>query len=153
MKQFVVIGAPHSSNWDILIVLMTSFQLNLDVHWLAKHTLFRFPFGGLMRWLGAIPVNRAVSGDMVRQTVALFAQKDTLVIGLSPEGTRGKTTRWKSGFWHIARTAQVPLVLAFVDTKNKTGGILGEFTLTDDYDGDIERLKLLYKPFRGFRSK
>lgn len=152
LKKFVVIGAPHTSNWDILIVLMTSFALKLDVHWLAKHTLFRFPFNGIMSWLGAIPVNRNISGDMVNQAVQLFAQSESFVIGLSPEGTRSKTKTWRSGFWYIARAAQVPILLAFVDVSNKRCGILGEFKPTHDVNADVITLQKRYEEFRGINQ-
>lgn len=149
LKKFVVIGAPHTSNWDILIVLMTSFALKLDVHWMGKHQLFRYPRHGFMSWLGGIPVNREIPGDMVNQAVQLFAQSDTLVIGLAPEGTRSETNIWRSGFWHIARQAKVPIVLAFVDAKNKQGGILGVFEPTDDVEADIATLRRRYEAFKG----
>lgn len=153
LKKFVVIGAPHTSNWDILIVLMTSFALKLDVHWLGKHKLFRWPFYSLMSWLGGIPVNRDISENMVNKAVQMFAQSDTLVIGLAPEGTRSKTNSWRSGFWYIAHQAQVPIVLAFVDAKNKQGGILGVFQPTDDVDADIATLQSRYEVFRGINEK
>jgi len=150
MKKCVVIGAPHTSNWDFPIFLMTAFVLRVNIRWIGKHTLFRFPFHGLMTWLGGIPVDRRVRGAMVEKASALFHDVDEFVLGISPEGTRKATSHWRTGFWHIARNAQVPIYLAFIDYRTKRSGFHGEFYSAGDIELDMQRIKDFFsKSFRG----
>lgn len=152
LNKFVAVVAPHTSNWDAVVVLMTSFALKLDAHWMAKHTLFRFPFGGIMRWLGAVPVHRSKSGDITDAIARQFAESESMVIGISPEGTRSSVEQWRSGFWNIAQKAQVPIVLFFIDGEHKRCGFLEVFTSTCDCKTDIELIKAKYTNIKGIRS-
>src|SRR6185503_12884357 len=119
----VVIAAPHTSNWDLPIMLAVSYVLGIRPAWLGKTELFRPPFGGLMRWLGGVPVDRRVRENRVQQAVASFAAVEQLYLVIPPSGTRSRATHWKSGFYHIACGAQVPIVCAFLDYRRKVGGI------------------------------
>lgn len=149
MRKFVAVVAPHTSNWDAVIVLMTSFALGLDAHWMAKQSLFRFPLGGLMRYLGAIPVDRSKNNDVTGDIAKLFSESEYLVLGIAPEGTRGSVERWRTGFWHIAQKADVPIVLAFIDYEHKQCGILEEFVSSGNLESDMEEIKSKYRTYQG----
>lgn len=148
-KKYVATIAPHTSNWDFIIMLMTAFVLRIDAHWIGKHTLFRFPFRNVMTYFGGIPVDRRVRTDMVARTTAMFDAHDKFVIGVAPEGTRKTTAHWHTGFWYVARNASVPLYLVFMDYRTKRTGISEEFRLSDDVEADIRRIKLFYTDFHG----
>lgn len=117
--KFVVIAAPHTSNWDLPVMLALAFFLGVHVSWMGKHTIFRGPFGPLFRWLGGIPLDRASSHNAVDQMIQAFKEHDSLFLGLAPEGTRRRVAFWKSGFYHIATGAGVPIVVGFVDYKKR----------------------------------
>jgi len=120
----VLIAAPHTSNWDLPYTLMVAFALRLNVYWMGKAQLFRMPFGGLMRWLGGIPVNRAQASHVVAASVAALQQAPGPVqLIVPPEGTRSKTRHWRTGFYYIALGAQVPIVMAYMDYERKRSGL------------------------------
>ena len=124
VDKCVLIAAPHTSNWDLPLTLMTAFVLDLRLHWLGKHTIFKFPFGPVMRWLGGIAVHRHQSNNLVAnsaQALREFEGKVQLII--PPEGTRDKVTTWKTGFYWIAQQAGVPIQLAYMDYANKRVGL------------------------------
>ena len=118
-QRCVLIGAPHTSNWDFPLMLMIVLKLRLRIFWMGKHTLFPFPFGWLMRWLGGIPIDRKASHNVVSETVRQYRENDELIVLIPPEGTRAKVDRWKTGFYHIAKNAKVPILLGYVDGENK----------------------------------
>lgn len=149
VTKYVAIVAPHTSNWDFPLLIMTAFVLRVDGHWLGKHTLFRSPFRGLMTYLGGIPVDRRGHNDLVASTAALFAKNDRFVVVITPEGTRAVGARWHTGFWHLARRAGVPLYLAFIDYNTKRMGILDEFRFTGDCERDLRSIRLLYVDCHG----
>ena len=146
----VLIAAPHTSNWDLPYTLMLAFSLHLRVYWMGKQSLFRAPFGGVMRWLGGIPVNREQSSNLVASSAqAMRAAKGPMQLIVPPEGTRGKTKRWKTGFYFIAQQAGVPIVLAFVDYGRKVGGLGPVFVPTGDLERDMADIKAFYAPIKG----
>ena len=146
----VLIAAPHTSNWDLPYTLMLAFSLHLRVYWMGKQSLFRAPFGGVMRWLGGIPVNREQSSNLVASSAqAMRAAKGPMQLIVPPEGTRGKTRHWKTGFYFIAQEAGVPIVLAFVDYGRKVGGLGPVFEPTGDLDRAIADIKAFYAPIKG----
>ncbi len=147
LKKCVLIAAPHTSNWDMPFSLMIAFALDTRLHWIGKDSIFKFPFASIMRWMGGIPVDRSKSTNMVDATVATFAQYDELRIMMAPEGTRAKVEQWKSGFYHIAHGAEVPILLGFIDYKGKQGGVLASFETSGDYEKDLEQIQRYYKPF------
>ena len=106
VPKFVMIVAPHTSNWDFPIGLMAKFSLHLGCRFIAKHSLFWWPLGAFLRQVGGLPVNRAAAGDLVEQTAAKFKERASLVLVITPEGTRARVdNKWKSGFHRIARAA------------------------------------------------
>ena len=149
-QKSVLIAAPHTSNWDLPYTLMLAFSLRLRVYWMGKQSLFRAPFGGVMRWLGGIPVNREQSSNLVASSAqAMRAAKGPMQLIVPPEGTRGKTRHWKTGFYFIAQEAGVPIVLAFVDYGRKVGGLGPVFEPTGDLERDMADIKAFYAPIKG----
>ena len=146
VKKYVIIGAPHTSNWDFPVALGLAFCYRVKMFWMGKHTLFRWPFGGLMRWLGGIPVNRAASQNLVAQAVAAMQASDELILAIPPEGTRKQVRQWKTGFYFIAREAGTPIVLAFLDLKNKRAGFGPTLQPTDNLEKDMATIKAFYAP-------
>ena len=146
----VFIAAPHTSNWDLPYTLMVAFALRLNPYWMGKQSIFKAPFGGLMRWLGGIPVNRAQSSNLVAASAQAIAEADgPLQLIVPPEGTRSKTRYWKTGFYYIARTAQVPIVMAYMDYATKRSGLGPLFQPTGDIEADMTAIKAFYAPFKG----
>ncbi len=153
-KRFVLIAAPHTSNWDLVMMLLLAFNFGLKIYWMGKDELFRFPFGGLMRWLGGIPIDRSKSHNVVEESMRMFAEHDELVIAVPPEGTRGKVRYWKSGFYYIADGARVPIVLGFLDWRRKVGGMGPAVMPTGNIEADMELIKDFYKNIKGkFEAK
>ena len=150
VDKCVLIAAPHTSNWDLPLTLMTAFVLDLRLHWMGKHTIFKFPFGPLMRWLGGVAVNRSQKSNLVAssaQALRDFEGKVQLII--PPEGTRDKVTTWKTGFYWIAHGAGVPIQLAYMDYANKRAGLGPLITPTGDIEADMVGIQAFYLPFRG----
>ena len=146
----VFIAAPHTSNWDLPYTLMVAFALRLNPYWMGKASIFRFPFGGLMRWLGGIAVDRSKSNNLVAASAQAITEADgPLQLIVPPEGTRSKTRYWKTGFYYIATTARVPIILAYMDYATKRSGLGPVFEPTGDIDADMVRIKAFYQPFQG----
>lgn len=149
-EKSVLIAAPHTSNWDLPYTLMVAFALNLNVRWMGKHTLFWGPFGPIMRWLGGIAVNRTQSNNLVALSAERIQQhQGAMQLIVPPEGTRSKTTYWKTGFYHIARTAQVPIIMAYMDYARKVSGLGPVFQPTGDVEADMGHIKAFYAPIQG----
>jgi 1-acyl-sn-glycerol-3-phosphate acyltransferase len=149
-QRCVVIAAPHTSNWDFPYTLMGALVLGMHIRWLGKASLFRFPFGGLMRWLGGMAVQRDRSNNLVASSVAaLLAAPGPLQLVIAPEGTRSRTAHWKAGFHHIARGAGLPIQLSYLDWGQRCMGLGPLVTPGDDVDGDIARIRAFYAPFKG----
>lgn len=149
-QKSVLIAAPHTSNWDLPYTLMVAFVLRLNIYWMGKASLFRFPFGPLMRWLGGIAVDRARVNNLVLASAqAIQAADGALQLIVPPEGTRSKTRYWKTGFYHIAVTAQVPIVMAYMDYQRKLSGLGPMFVPTGDIEADMLQIKAFYAPFKG----
>ena len=146
----VLIAAPHTSNWDLPYTLMVAFALRLTPYWMGKHSLFKAPFGGLMRWLGGIPVDRNQANNLVEASAqAIREANGPLQLIVPPEGTRSRTRYWKTGFYYIAQSAQVPIVLAFMDYGRKRSGLGPVFVPTGDAAADLAAIQAFYKPFKG----
>ena len=145
----VLIGAPHTSNWDFPIGLMLCFSMNIDVVWMGKDSLFPPVLGHIMRWLGGIPVDRSQPGQMVQATINAFNRSEKLLVIVPPEGTRGKVTRWKTGFYYMAVGANVPIGLGYLDFKNKRGGVAEIFYPSGDIEKDMPEIRAYYKNFVG----
>ncbi len=146
----VLIAAPHTSNWDLPYTLMVAFALRLNIYWMGKQSIFKPPFRSLMRWLGGIPVNREQSTNLVAASVAAIQAADgPLQLIVPPEGTRSKTRYWKTGFYHIAVGAQVPIVMAYMDYHDKRSGLGPVFVPSGNVDADMAAIKAFYAPFKG----
>ena len=133
-------------------MLMVVLQMRMEVFWMGKETLFPFPFGGLMKWLGGIPINRDKAHNVVHQTTKQFSENESLIILIPPEGTRKKVERWKSGFYHIANNAKVPILLGYIDASKKEGGLGDFFIPTGDKDKDMQAIKDYYKTIKGINA-
>jgi 1-acyl-sn-glycerol-3-phosphate acyltransferase len=149
LKKAVVIAAPHTSNWDMPFMLAVAFALGVRPAWLGKKELFRPPFGWLMRALGGIPVDRSRRTNLVEQAVQRFAERDALMLVIPPSGTRRRVAAWKSGFYHVARGARVPIVCSYLDYARRRGGIGPVFVPSTDLGADMDRLRVFYAGVRG----
>ncbi len=147
--KVVVIAAPHTSNWDLPFMLAVAYVLGVRPAWLGKRELFRWPFGGFMRWLGGIAVDRSARQNVVQQVVTRFAAVERLFLVIPPSGTRSRVAHWRSGFYHIARGAGVPIVCAFLDYTRRVGGIGPVRLPTDDVRADMDAIRLFYAPITG----
>ena len=143
-QKYVLIAAPHTSNWDFPVTLMVCFALRLRVYWMGKSSLFPPVLGHIMRWLGGIPVDRSKSGNLVQGTVDAFHANQRLTVIVPPEGTRGKVTHWKTGFYYIALGAGVPIALGYLDFKRKAGGIGKMFNVSGDIEADMLQIREFY---------
>ncbi|MFZ6734406.1 lysophospholipid acyltransferase family protein [Undibacterium sp. Ji42W] len=148
-QKYVLIAAPHTSNWDFPVTLMVCFALRLRVYWMGKSSLFPPVLGHVMRWLGGIPVDRSKSGNLVQGTVDAFHANQRLTVIVPPEGTRGKVTHWKTGFYYIALGASVPIALGYLDFKRKAGGIGKMFTVSGDIETDMAQIREFYCDISG----
>lgn len=150
--KYVLIAAPHTSNWDLVYTLLIAFTYKIKVFWMGKASLFAGWRGPIMRWLGGIAVIREKSTNMVERQIAEFEKHDSLVMIVPPEGTRGKVSYWKTGFYHIAHGANVPICMAFVDYGRKMGGFGPVFNPTGDLEKDMAEVKLFYSGIKGKRA-
>jgi len=149
VPRLVLIVAPHSSWWDGIWGLLIKVGIGADVHFMAKQELFRGPLGSLLRRLGGMPIDRGAAKGVVEQMADQFRQRDTFWLGIAPEGTRKPVARWKSGFWHIARDAGVPVFPVAFHYPDKTIQLGPLFDTSADLDADLARLRAWYAPFRG----
>lgn len=147
--KLVAIVAPHTSNWDFIVGLSAVWALGLRVRFLGKHTLFRPPLGWLMRWSGGIPVNREAPQGLVPQAVEAITNADAIFLAITPAGTRSSTRPWKSGFYHIAHAAQVPILPVAFDGARRTIRLLAPVETSGDHAQEIPRLRALYENIRG----
>lgn len=140
-RQAIIPVAPHTSNWDFFVGVFVMLALGLKLSYLGKHTIFRFPVNGLLRWLGGIPVDRRSAQGVVGQMVTEFQQRDQLILALAPEGTRKKVTDWKKGFLHIAKATQVPVIPVGMDFSRKVIDIRPPMLITGEIDLELARVK------------
>ncbi|MFT5141637.1 MAG: dephospho-CoA kinase [Rhodothermales bacterium] len=149
LKKFVLVGAPHTSNWDFVLGMLFLAALGLRVNWVGKHTIFRWPFGPFMRWLGGLPVDRNRADGLVAQVGEAIRTADSMAVGLAPEGTRKKVDRWKTGFYRIALDAGVPIVIGMLDYGNRELRVDSVFHPTGDMEADIRAIRERYRGVRG----
>ena len=140
VRKFVLIVAPHTSNWDFVVGMMAMFAIGIRGTFLGKHTLFRGPMGMVMNWLGGVPVIRSSSLNQVEQTIGHIRQSDGIVLALSPEGTRKKLPAWRTGFFYVATGAGVPIVPVAFDYSSRTVRIFPEFHPSNDVTADFAAL-------------
>lgn len=148
-KKFVLIGAPHTSNWDFPLAMLAFWTINLKIYWVAKIQMFWGPLYPLFTSLGGIPIDRKKSKGFIEQIVDKFDQTDEMVLTIAPEGTRSKTKHWKSGFYHIAEAAKVPICFAYVDYGNKKLGFTEVLYPSGDIDADMKIIAEFYENIEG----
>jgi 1-acyl-sn-glycerol-3-phosphate acyltransferase len=148
-SRFILLAAPHTSNWDGLHMLAAAGAWRVRLKWMGKASLVEGPFGGLVRWAGCIPINRGAAGDVVPSMVKAFADEESLILVIPPEGTRGAVGRWKTGFHRIAREANVPIVFSILDYGTKTVRLVGELLPSDDFDADWPAIRQVYADAEG----
>ncbi len=152
-QKYVIIAAPHTSNWDFVLTIAFAFCFSMKVFWMGKSTLFKGPFGSIMKWLGGIPVDRSKANGLVQQMVDTFQDCAELAVAIPPEGTRSKVRQWKSGFYHVAHGAGVPIALVFLDFKKKVGGFGPMFFTTGNYESDLKKIQEFYQHMTGKNPK
>lgn len=152
-SRYVIIGAPHTSNWDFGLMLLLMAAEQLPIRFMAKDSLFRGPLGPVMHSLGGIPVNRCERTNLVDQIAAKFDEFDDLIIGVAPEGTRNKASHWKTGFYYIALKAKVPIAMAYLDYGNKIIGVGPSFMPSGDLKADFEIIREFYTGVVGKNPK
>ncbi|MFN8411952.1 MAG: lysophospholipid acyltransferase family protein [Anaerolineales bacterium] len=141
LPKYVIIGAPHTSNWDFVLFLGVIFHLKANVKFMGKAELFRNPFGWFFYWCGGVPVDRKKPHGLVEQMVEAYEKAQQMILVIAPEGTRHFVTEWKMGFYHIAKSAGIPIVMAAVDGKKKTVHVGQIFHPTENMDADIKAIK------------
>jgi len=149
VPKLLLIAAPHSSAWDAYWGLLVKVAYGMNISFLAKRETFWFPLGPLLRWLGGMPIDRSSASGVVDQVVQSFADTPKKWVVLAPEGTRRAVTKWRSGFWHIAKKAKVPLCGIYFHYPERTIGVGPVFELTDDLDADLARIRAWYAPHLG----
>lgn len=149
IPKFILVGAPHTSNWDLPFTLLVAFALRARIHWMGKKAIFRRPFKGFFQWLGGIPVERSQADNLVEQSIQQFQRNEQLILTIAPAGTRQRVIRWKSGFYHIACGAGVPIVLGFLDYRRKVGGIGPVVYPTGNITADMKTIRNFYDGITG----
>jgi 1-acyl-sn-glycerol-3-phosphate acyltransferase len=155
IPRFVCVGAPHTSNWDGVLLLALARGAGLDVSWMLKSDWFKGPMDPLLRRLGAVPIDRSHARDVVDTMIGEFARRERFVLVIAAEGTRSAAPRWRSGFYHIARGAGVPVVPAYLDYPRRRGGFGPPIHLTGDVRADMDRIRAFYAAggYRGHRPE
>lgn len=145
----VFLAVPHTSYWDTPFMLACSYVMGVRLQFMVKHTMFRWPFGGFFRWLGGVPIDRRARHNVVEQCIQAFREREEFILTIPPEGTRSRVPYWKTGFYHIAHGAGVPIILGFLDFKHKVGGLGPVFWTTGDMEADVARIAQFYEGMEG----
>lgn len=145
IPRAVVIMAPHTSMMDFWIGRLAFWKYRKKVHFLIKRELFFFPVGIFLKWMGGIPVRREHTGNLVEQLVDEFSKRSNMWLVITPEGTRKKVEKWKTGFYKIALAANIPILVSYIDYARKEGGIAFVMYPTGDFEKDFEKIKDFYK--------
>jgi 1-acyl-sn-glycerol-3-phosphate acyltransferase len=149
VSKYVIIAAPHTSNWDFFYTVCLAFIYRLKPQMMMKASWFFWPLGPIFRWLGAIPIDRTRSNNVVAQSISAFKHRTEMVLLVPPSGTRRKVMHWKSGFYHIAHGAGVPIALGFVDYRRKVGGFGPSITPTGNIGDDMVAIRDFYADITG----
>ena len=153
IPKYILIGAPHTSNWDFVLFLGIIFHLKVDARYMGKAELFRNPFGWFFYWCGGIPVDRSKSSGLVEQMVDACKKSDRFILTIAPEGTRHGVKQWKRGFYHIAKNSGVPIVMAKVDGKHRTVHVGQVFHPGEDMEADILSIQDAFKGIIGINPR
>jgi len=147
--KYVLIAVPHTTNWDFPITLAMAFVFDFEIFWMGKDSLFKGWKGPVMRWMGGIAIDRSSSNNVVEQTIEAFNNNERLVVTIPPEGTRSKVDKWKTGFYYIAKGANIPVVMFAFDFENKQIIIAPPYYLTDDMNADMNHFYDFYRDIKG----
>ncbi len=153
LPKYVLIGAPHTSNWDFVLFLGVIFTLQANVRFMGKAEIFRFPIGWFFHYCGGIPVDRKKSTGLVEQMVKASNESEKFILTITPEGTRHHVTEWKRGFYYIAKSAGIPIVIAVVDGKHKTVRLRQVFHPTEDIEADMKAIKGVFDGIVGIKPR
>ena len=153
ISKYVMIAAPHTSNWDFVLTVLIAFARDVKIHMMGKKELFKGPFGRLFKWMGVIPIDRSRSNNTVAQVIQLFQNREKLIMVIPPSGTRKRVMKWKTGFYHIAHGAKVPIALGFLDYARKSGGIGRLFRTTGNIEADMAEINAFYTGITGKLSR
>lgn len=153
LPKFILIGAPHTSNWDFVLFLGVIFSLRANVRFMGKSELFRFPIGWFFRYCGGVLVERKKSTGLVDQMVKVSNESQNFILTIAPEGTRHHVAEWKRGFYHIAQEAGIPIVIAVVDGKYKTVHIGQVFQPTGDIEADMKTIQGFFTGIAGIKPR
>lgn len=143
-KKYVALAVPHTSNWDGLLLVTLLQSIGLQMEWMVKDSWVKGPLGPVLRRVGAVGIDRSKNRNVVDQMVEQFRERDAFVLGIPPEGTRARAETWKSGFYHIARGANVPVVPGYLDFARKRAGLGPAITMTGDVRADMDRIRAFY---------
>jgi len=153
LPKLIIIGAPHTTNWDFIIYLGALHHYRMKASFIGKHTLFRWPFGYFFRWLGGIPVDRSKPGGLVQQVVDAVARAERMILVMAPEGTRKAAPYWKSGFLQIAAKADIPIVLGYVDFPNRLAGLGPLLIVDEDATQFMDQARSFYADKQGLHAE
>ena len=148
-QKMIVIAAPHTSNWDFIYLLGAAYVLRLRINWLGKNSLFLPLFGSFLKFLGGVPVDRSQSNNLVQNLAKTINTADQFALVVPPSGTRKRTDYWKSGFYRIATTAQIPVVCGYLDYEKKEAGLKQSFLPSGEVSEDMDRLRAFYQNIVG----
>ena len=150
LPKLVLVGAPHTSNWDFIMTMATLFALGIKISWMGKASLFNWPAKGFMEWLGGVPVDRKIQkSGIVNQTIEAFNNHDKFVIAIMPEATRSVVRKWRSGFYHIAQGANVPMVMVRFDYGRKVMGLGPTLEPSGDVTADMAQIQSYFVGIEG----
>lgn len=149
LKKYIIIAAPHTSTYDFPLGILVKYSLGIPTNYIGKDSLFKPPFGFIFRWLGGYPVDRSKNNNFVDQIIALFNQNENFVLAMSPEGTRKKMDKWKTGFYYIAKGAKVPIVMIALDFEHKNVKFSEPYDITDNIEADFKHFHDFYKDIKG----
>ena len=149
VSRYVMIAAPHTSNWDFAYLLAFAEYFEIEISWVGKHTLFKPPLGFFMRAVGGLPVRRHKRENLVTSLARVFEEYEELGLAVPAEGTRGHVDHWKSGFYHIAREAEVPIIMSFLDYERKVGGFGPAFYPSGNLSEDMDAVRAFYADKKG----
>ena len=152
-ERIVIIAAPHTSNWDFILAMLAIFGLNIKVRWLGKHSIFKPGFKKFFEWLGGIPVYRDNPTSLIENVVNIVKKERSIVIAMTPEGTRKKVKRWKTGFLRIAKQTHSKILLISIDAPTKSIEIGKIFNPTGDSEEDLAYIQKYYSTFRGINPQ
>jgi 1-acyl-sn-glycerol-3-phosphate acyltransferase len=144
VPRYIVIASPHSSYWDMPVMVLFAVHFGIRLRWVGKSEAFRGPLDPVMRWMGGIPIDRRGGNGVVAATAALFSAQDELALAIAPDGVRRYCDYWRSGFYYVARTADVPVVLTYLDWGSRRAGIGPTLRLTGDVTADMGTIRTFY---------